>query len=381
MTVFKTFLQILKKNKAIIILYTTILLVFGSFNMQSNQSAVVFEASKPDIFIVNEDEEKGITKGFVDYIKQNSKIAEIENTKEAIDDALFYEDVSLVVYIPQNFNNDFMNGNNPQITVKKADTYYSSFAEMLLQRYIKVATTYRESVQNEDELVAKVNEIVSQNIETEITTKLDTTGLSKAAHYFNFASYSFLACLIYIIRIVLSTFNEEKVRKRTTISSFDYKKHNRILMFGNSIYAIFLWALYAIMSFVIIGEPMKCGHGLLFIANSFVFVICATALSFFIGNLIRNKNAISGVVNVVALGSAFLCGAFVPPEWLPDFVKTIGHIFPAYYFIDANQTIASLEEVNLETLQPVLINIGIVIAFTVVFMILTNIVTKKRRKV
>lgn len=380
MTVFKTFLQILKKNKAIIILYTTILLVFGSFNMQSNQSAVVFEASKPDIFIVNEDEEKGITKGFIDYIKENSKIAEIENTKEAIDDALFYEDVSLVVYIPQNFNNDFMNGNDPQITIKKADTYYSSFAEMLLQRYIKVATMYRENISNEDELVAKVNETVSQDVETEVTTKLDTTGLTKAAHYFDFASYSFLACLIYIISIVLSTFNQEKVRKRTTISSFDYKKHNRILMLGNSLYAIFLWALYAIMSFVMIGEPMRSVHGALFIANSFVFVICATSLSFFIGNLVRNKNAISGVVNVVALGSAFLCGAFVPPQWLPDFVKTIGHIFPAYYYIDANQTIAKLEKVNFETLQPVLINVGIVVAFTVVFMILTNIVTKKRRK-
>ena len=151
-------------------------------------------------------------------------------------------------------------------------------------------------------------------------------------------------------------------------------------MLGNSLYAIFLWALYAIMSFVMIGEPMKSVHGALFIANSFVFVICATSLSFFIGNLVRNKNAISGVVNVVALGSAFLCGAFVPPEWLPDFVKIIGHIFPAYYYIDANQTIAKLEEVNFETLQPVLINVGIVVAFTAVFMILTNIVTKKRRK-
>lgn len=381
MTVFKTFLQILKKNKGLIILYTAILLVFGSFNMQSSQSTVVFEASKPDVFIVNEDEEKGITKGFIDYIKENSKIAEIKNTKEAIDDALFYEDISLVVYIPKNFNNDFINGNEPKITIKKADTYYSSFAEMLLERYIKVATIYQESIKDENELVAKVNETVSQDIETQINTKLDTTGLSKAAHYFDFASYSFLACLIYIICLVLSTFNGENVRKRTIISSFNYKKHNRILLLGNSLYAIFLWALYAVMSFILVGEPVKSIHGLLFIANSFIFVIFATTLSFFIGNLIRNKNAISGVVNVIALGSSFLCGAFVPPQWLPDFVKTIAHIFPTYYYIEANQTISNLEEVNFETLKPVITDVGIVIAFTVGFIILTNIVTKKRRKV
>ena len=381
MTVFKTFLQILKKNKAIIILYTSILLVFGSFNMQSNQSAVVFEASKPDIFIVNEDEEKGITKGFIDYIKENSKIAEIQNTKEAIDDALFYEDVSLVVYIPQNFNNDFMNGNNPQITIKKADTYYSSFAEMLLQRYIKVATIYQKNIKNEDELVAKINETISKDIETEVTTKIDTSALTKAARYYNFSSYSFLACLIYIISLIISTFNEEKVQKRTTISSYNYRKFNRILLLGNSLYAFVLWILYVVMSFVFVGPTMASINGLLFIANSFIFVICATTLAFFIANFVKNKDSINGIVNVIGLGSSFLCGAFIPQEWLPETVKIIGHVFPTYYFITGNETIAKLEEFNIDTLMPVIVNAGIVIAFSVVFVILTNLVTKKRRKV
>ena len=31
-----------------------------------------------------------------------------------------------------------------------------------------------------------------------------------------------------------------------------------------------------------------------------------------------NKNAINGIINVVALGSSFLCGTFVPVEFLPN---------------------------------------------------------------
>ncbi len=381
MTVFKTFLQVLKKNKFIVIMYTVILLIFGNFSMQSNQSSTNFEASKPTVFIVNEDKEEGITKDFIKYIKEKCDMAEIENSKEAIDDALFYEDLSLAVYIPQNFGKDFMEGKEPEITIKKRDSYYGSLAEMLLQRYIKVATIYQKNIKNEDELVAKINETISKDIETEVTTKIDTSALTKAARYYNFSSYSFLACLIYIISLIISTFNEEKVKKRTTISSYNYKKFNRILLLGNSLYAFVLWILYVVMSFVFVGPTMASINGLLFIANSFIFVICATTLAFFIANFVKNKDSINGIVNVIGLGSSFLCGAFIPQEWLPETVKIIGHVFPTYYFITGNETIAKLEKFNIDTLMPVIVNAGIVIAFSVVFVILTNLVTKKRRKV
>ena len=52
MTVFKTFFKILNKNKGIIILYTVILLTFGAFNMSNSESTMVFEASKPDIYLL-----------------------------------------------------------------------------------------------------------------------------------------------------------------------------------------------------------------------------------------------------------------------------------------------------------------------------------------
>ena len=65
MTVFKTFLKILNKNKFIIILYTLFLIFFGGFNMQTSESNINFVASKPDIMIVNYDEEKGITKDLI----------------------------------------------------------------------------------------------------------------------------------------------------------------------------------------------------------------------------------------------------------------------------------------------------------------------------
>ena len=112
--------------------------------MQTSDNSTNFVASKPDIMIVNYDEEKGITKDLIKYITDNSNIIELNNNEEAINDGLFYRDVNYVIYIPENYSEDFMDGKNPEINIKSTGDYQSSFAEMLLSRYIKVANIYPE---------------------------------------------------------------------------------------------------------------------------------------------------------------------------------------------------------------------------------------------
>ena len=381
MTVFKTFLKILNKNKFIIILYTMFLIFFGGFNMQTSENNTNFVASKPDIMIVNYDEEKGITKDLIKYIEENSNVVDLKNNEDAINDALFYRDVNYVVYIPKNYNKDFMDGKNPEIEIKSTGDYQSSFAEMLLSRYIKVANIYQKSINSEEELINKINETLSKKSEVKITSKLDTNILSKATFYYNFANYSIMACLIYVICLILASFKDIKIQKRTIISSTNYKTLNRQLLLSNSLFSIILWMIYVVLSFILVGDIMFSIHGIFYLINSFVFTICATTIALFIGNIVSNKNAISGIVNVIALGSSFLCGAFVPMEWLPDGVIKIAHILPSYYYISNNEVLKTLELINLNTIKPILLNIIIVLSFSIMFIILTNIVSKRKQKI
>lgn len=256
MTVFKTFWKILNKNKITVIIYTVMLLIFGASNMQTSEKSMNFVASKPDVLIINYDEEKGITKDLIKYIKDNSNIIDIKIDEDKINDALFYRDVNYVIYIPENYNEDFMNGKNPQIEIKTTGDYQASFEEMILSRYIKVANIYQKDIKDEDELITKINETLSKQVETEVTSKLDTNSISKATFYYNFASYSILACLLFIISMILSSFNEERIRKRIIVSNTNYKKHNRILLLSNCCYSLILWLFYVIISFVILGDIM-----------------------------------------------------------------------------------------------------------------------------
>lgn len=378
MTIFKTFLKVLNKCKVPIILYTVFLIGFGGFNMQTSDNSTNFVASKPDILIINKDEEKGITKNLIDYIKNNSNIIDIKDTEEAVNDALFYRDVNYIIYIPENYREHFLNGENPKIEIKSTGDYQAAFSEMLLERYINVANIYQKNIKSEEELINKINDTISKQTEVEITSKLDTNTLSKATFYYNFANYSILAGCVYVICLILSSFKEEKIRKRTIISSMNYKEYNRKLLLSNSLFAIVMWVAYVVLSFILVGDIMFTTHGLIYIINSFIFTICAVSIAFLIGNLVSNKNAINGIVNVVALGSSFLCGSFVPMDWLPDSVLGIAHILPSYYYISNNEIVTDLEVINFDTIQPILLNMGIILLFALGFIIVTNVISKRK---
>lgn len=381
MTVFKTFWKILNKNKLTVIIYTVILLIFGISNMRTSEQNMSFQAEKPDIFIVNNDEDNNITKNFIDYLNKNCKVKNIENSEEVLNDALFYREVNYIIDIPRNYGKDFIEGKNPEIEVQATGDYMSAYAEMIVTRYLQVANIYQKSITDETELLSKINEVLKDEVSTEIVSKLDTTALQKATFYYNFASYSLLACLIFIIGLIINSFNEEKIRKRIIISSTNYKKHNRILLLSNCCYAIIIWLFYVIISFIILKETMISTAGLIYIVNSFVFTIVVTALSFLIANMVSNKEALSGISNVVSLGSSFLCGAFVPMRWLPDFVVKIAHVLPTYYYISTNESLTTLEKINAETMKPIITNILIMIGFTIIFIALANLVSKKKRRI
>lgn len=381
MTIFKTFIKVLNKYKVTIIMYSVILIFFAGFNMKSNDNNVNFVASTPDILIINEDVEEGITKDLINYLKENSNIKDIANDNEAIDDAIFYRDVNYVIYIPNNFREYFLDKKNPEIEVKSTGDYNASLAEMMLKKYLKLANIYNKSNLTEEEIIRKVNETISTESEIELTTKLDTDLLTKVSTYYNFTNYCFLASAIYIICLILSSFKSEKVNKRTIISSISYKKFNLKLLACNILFAIILWIFYVLLSIILFGCIMFTRHGLLFILNSFIFMLFTVTLAFLLGNLVKNKEAINGIVNVIALGTSFLCGAFVPMEYLPTSVLNIAHILPSYYFIKNNNLIKALETFNYSNLKPLIINIIIIVIFSIIFIILNNIVTHKKQKI
>lgn len=380
MTVFKTFFRIVNKLKPTIILYTALLIIFGAVNMKTSDNNINFVNSKPDILIINQDVNKGLTKNLIDYMKKNSNIVKVENNEEKINDALFYREVSYVIYIPKDYRKNVLLGKNPKLDIKKTDEYDAHLSEMMLKRYIKLQNIYNKEAGSEDELITLINDNINDDVNIKITSKVDTSKTYNIAYYFNFASYSILAIIIYIVCLVLCSFKEESISKRINISSINYKSHNNKILLASIVFSSIVWLLFVIIGVTIVGDIMFSIRGLISIINSFIFTFCALTLSILISSLTNNKNAISGIVNVIALGSAFLCGAFVPAEYLPSSVLNFAHILPAYYYINSNDLLKNIDVINISSMQPIIINMIIIIIFSILFIILNNIVTRKKRK-
>ena len=379
MTVFKTFWKIVNKYKGTIILYTVMLISFGGINLASNDTTTTFTSTLPNIAIVNNDQKSVLTNNLISYLSENSKVVDIENDEEKINDALFYRDVSYVVYIPKNYTNDVLKGMNPTIDIKSTNDYTSSLEEMMLTDYLNLQNTYLKLTTDQAKLTNYINDTLKDKSEVVLTSKVDTKSFSKVSRYFNFASYSILAVVIFIITLVLTSFKEKTVNKRIVVSSMNYKKHSGLILKSSLLYALIVWALFSLLAIILLGKSLLNIRGLLLSLNTLVFTLQALTFALLISSLVNNKDAIGGIVNVVALGSAFLCGAFIPSMYLPEKVVSISHIFPAYYYNNSNDLVTSLEVINLTTLKPFIINIMIMLVFMLVFIVLNNFVIKNRR--
>lgn len=379
MTVFNAFWKVINKYKGTIILFTIMLVAFGGINTTSNNNTVDFTNSKPDIIIVNNSENNALTKNLISYLKKNTNVKNIKNTEEARNDALFYREVNYIVYIPKDYQKDVLSGKTPVIDIKTVGDYTSSLAEMLLTRYLKIQSIYAKNISTEQELITVINKNLSKTSEVTITSKVDTTKTSRVSRYFNFASYSAMFIIIFVICMVLSSFHAKAIKKRTIISSMNYKTHNKYLLRASFVYSIIVWLLFMLLGTILFSNTILSLRGLVYAINLLIFIFTSLTLALLLSTLIDNKDAINGIVNVISLGSAFLCGAFIPTEWLPESVITISRIFPTYWYVNSNDLLASLQTINMTSLNQVIINMIVMLVFALIFIIINNIVSKKKQ--
>ena len=377
MTIFKTYWKIVKKNIGIIILYTVMLLVFGTMNLKANKNSFEFISSKPDIIIVN-NSSGIITDNLISYLKTNANVKNITNEND-IDDAVFFRDANYVIYIPKEFENKIENGKEFNIDIKTNNSYDSYIASELLNRYLDVFSKYMNLYNDKILAIQKLDNTLNKKASVVIESKTNLN--SKTSLFYNFSSYSIMAIVIYIICLVLSSFNDEKISKRTSVSGMNYKTFNNYLYISSFTFTFIIFIVYLILSFLILKSSILNINGILYGLNMFIFFIVSFTMAILISNLVKSKGAISGVVNVISLGSAFLCGAFIPVKYMPSFALKIAHIFPTFYFIDNNEYIASIQNFDKASYEFVLKNFIIMTVFIIFFLILNTLVTRLKRKV
>ena len=391
MIVFKTFWRIMKRYWWIVFIYVAILTSLSVINL--NAAPVTdFVDTKPEITIVSQDSSdlatKPFTKNFLNYLSKNTKIIDLKESETT--DALFYQKISMILYLPEDLESKILSGQKITLDYRTSGNYTAELSKNLIKRYFELQRTEilesknsskeQSNIPSEDseKIISNLNQRLDQSPTVRLASK-NATNLSKIAAFFNFASYTIMAIILYVTCFINASFNKSPVKKRTMVSSLQLKKYNFSLLLANSIFAFSVFVLLTTLSFFILGNIVLTPFFIFEILNILLYTLAALTLAELVSTFNLSRDAVSGVVNLLSLAPAFLSGAFVPTYFLPSFVLTIAHIFPTYWFIDTNNKITTMTEFNFNSFLTILPNLLVLVLFSIIFIVANLVLSKKKR--
>lgn len=391
MIVFKTFWRIMKRYWWIVFIYVAILTSLSVINLKTAPVAD-FVDTKPEITIVSQDSSdlatKPFTKNFLNYLSKNTKIVNLKESETT--DALFYQEISMILYLPKDLESKILSGQKVTLDYRTSGNYTAELSKNLIKRYFELQRTEilesknsskeQSNIPSEDseKIISNLNQRLDQSPTVRLASK-NATNLSKIAAFFNFASYTIMAIILYVTCFINASFNKSPVKKRTMVSSLHLKKYNFSLLLANSIFAFSVFALLTTLSFFVLGNIVLTPFFIYEILNILLYTLAALTLAELVSTFNLSRDAVSGVVNLLSLAPAFLSGAFVPTYFLPSFVLTIAHIFPTYWFIDTNSKITTMTEFSFNSFLTILPNLLVLVLFSIIFIVANLVLSKKKR--
>jgi hypothetical protein ELI_2253 len=381
----------MKRYWWIVFIYVAILTSLSIINL--NAAPVTdFVDTKPEITIVSQDSSdlatKPFTKNFLNYLSKNTKIIDLKESETT--DALFYQKISMILYLPEDLELKILSGQKIILDYRTSGNYTAELSKNLIKRYFELQRTEilesknsskeQPNILSEDseKIISRLNQRLDQSPTVRLASK-NATNLSKIAAFFNFASYTIMAIILYVTCFINASFNKSSVKKRTMVSSLHLKKYNFSLLLANSIFAFSVFALLTTLSFFVLGNIVLTPFFIYEILNILLYTLAALTLAELVSTFNFSRDAVSGVVNLLSLAPAFLSGAFVPTYFLPSFVLTIAHIFPTYWFIDTNNKITTLTEFNFNSFLTILPNLLVLVLFSIIFIVANLVLSKKKR--
>lgn len=416
MTVFNLSLRLIKRDIPTMALFIGLFLAISVIVTLSGSDTQIqsFQQTRvPMAFIPQE------TNPIVDGLRAElNSIAEIVPLSADLDsqlDGLFFGDVSYVLTVPLGFTQSFLDriqasplGSQtpdslaaqvlkPAVPLEKilgSNETRGVYLDMVINRYLNTLAIYRATMPQEPlvETVRAVREdlrsrsrvtmspgLVADGSQTTVDRPNPAPAAAEQAQvYFNFQAYSLLAILILGISTNLLVFNNRNIRMRLASSPQPARRINLSLAAANFLFALVCWSIMGIASVIFIPNILQSGRIIPFLINSLVLTFWAASLSFLIAHLAKSRNGINSITNVVALGTSFIAGVFVPHELLGEGVLQVARFTPTFWFVRANGLFAGLPGsqglsavlTNPEVIQSVGLQIGFGLAFLAVALVL-----------
>lgn len=378
MTIYKTVMKIVRTNRGNLIIGIVITLVITFFYAQSTTS-INSSLEGTNIAIISEDD-AAISQELTSYLGKQQTIVSLDDTSQkGIDDALYFNQVSYILFIPADFSEKLFAGELPQLDIQaRPDAFSKSLVTQQINHFLNTFLRYHSLLQDETQALAATKETLAVSGEV-IVDK----GFSERANQavkgmmFNVLAYGLFMSIFSGYAVVNLAFNQEQIKKRNRYSPVSKRKINRSISFSLFGYSSFLTLLFLLFLIVYTQSGWTSATGY-FVLNVLMFFLPILTFSSCATTLVTNSEAISGISNVFILGSCFLGGVFMPAEFLPEIVTKIAAFTPTYWFVQNNTLIGSTMNFDASFQQEFGFNCLILLAFAAAFLVVQLILGKER---
>ncbi len=381
MRVFKTYFKILKNGAliAIIVNLVVAVLIASIFMSIPEENSKTFKKEKPTITIFNNDDSE-FTDKFLDYIKENTKQNKIENNTNAKQKALFYHDTSCIVTIPKGFGDAFVSKNPIKLKFEKfPDATNGNVANIIINNYLSTYNMYQQSTDlSMNEIIEKLKSDLTNSTKVVLENNSVRSHISGKGIFYNYSCFIIMTILIVSIGTVSFSFRNKDIKRRINCSTMSLSSFNMQIGLGHFVVSLGMFLVVLTIGIVMFDVNIATTAGMLHIINMFVFVLVALNLAYLLSSIITRKS-LDAVANVVVLGSCFLGGSFVPQEFLGDGVKATAIVNPVYWFVKANNTVASVTDYSFSNIKSYYLCLGIELLFSIAFLTITLVISKVKR--
>lgn len=382
MTVFKAYMKIAKKNIWLFVMYLVIFFAVTSIFQKVKGSAEEesksgYRTESIPIGIVDEDKGK-LAKSLKDYLGRTNEILSLENDKEVLQENLFYRNVEYILWIPQEFEKTCITGNENLRVVKVPDSSAGYYIDQQINSFLNYAKVYKAAGFTEEETAEKMKEAGKANV-----TLADLSGndgkTPEHVFYYQYMPYLILSVICYMLGYILLGFRKGELPRRMQASAIPKRRQSAEGLLAAGILSLVLWGIVTIAGIMLYGQPFIRSEGFAwFLVNSLALVAVALALAYLCGMCIKNSTSLSGLVNVLTIGMCFLCGAFVPLEYLNKGVKTAAQFLPVYWYEKVNGILGEFGTIAGSVRTEVLQGIGIQLVFAAALVCVTFAVSREK---
>lgn len=377
MQVFRSFFKVLRKRVGQMIMYVGILcgvmIVFINLGTKDPQN---YYKDREIKLAVSDEDCSEMSRKLVDYLGDTQQlVADVDMDERGIQDALYNRVVDCIVRIPDGFGNAWANGDAEGML--EITTIPGSQASMLfetrLDSYMNMVSLYMNAGDNVNSADMRAREALDQRAEVDMADG-KSSGHSMLYNFYNYLGWVMICVMIVGVAPVLQVYNRKKLRARIECSSYRFFRLNRELVLGMMFTGCVLSVVFIALSRILINYDIVSAKGGMFIMNMLVYACVALSLSFLVSKLTQSEQILSMCANVISLGMAFLCGIFVPREFLSDTVMAIAHFLPAYWYANATDAIDNF--ISGSSAAGIFVSMGVQLLFSVAFILVGAIVDR-----